>query len=114
MRRVAVMICLISLTGCGTKWSKPGASEAEFEGTKASCASRAYSRFQPVMQSVQIGSGYTTPLQTQCFGTGYNVQCTSTGGQYTPPASIMVDQNNNARSQDVRSCLFEQGWTPNK
>lgn len=114
MRWGGALFCLVILAGCATKWSKPGASPAEFEATKASCNSRAYSRFQPAMQSVQISSGYVTPVQTQCFGTGYNVQCTSTGGQYIPPASIMVDQNSNARNQDVRGCFFEQGWTPDK
>lgn len=114
MQRAATLLCFLSLAGCATKWSKPGATSAEFEATKGSCSARAYSRYQPIMTSIQIGSGYTTPLQTQCFGTGYNVQCTTTGGQYVPPTSMMVDQNNNARDQDIRACFFERGWTPDK
>ena len=102
----------LALAGCATKWTKPGATEQEFEVTKASCIGRASSRFPPAMQHIQIGSGYTTPMQTQCFGTGYSVNCTTTGGQYVPPAFMDVDANTGARNSDVRSCFFENGWTP--
>lgn len=114
VRLVCVMVLAVALDGCATKWTKPGATTAEFEGTKASCISRASARFLPHMQHIQIGSGYTTPTQTQCFGTGYNVNCTTSGGQYIPPAFMDIDANNGARNQDVRACFFEAGWTPDK
>jgi hypothetical protein len=98
MRRIFVMILALALGGCATKWSRPGATDAEFKSTEAACVSRAGARFMPEMQRIQITggySGYTTPMQI-------------------PPAFMDVDVNTGARNQDVRACFFEAGWTPDK
>jgi hypothetical protein len=108
-------ICAALLTAsCATKWTKPGATEAEFEGTKAACAGKAYSQFPPAPQQLLIMAGYMTPLQTQCFGSGYSMNCNTTGGQYIPPSYMTVDNNQSARNASVRGCFFEHGWTPEK
>jgi hypothetical protein len=93
---------------------KPGATSDEFEATKAACISRASARFPPMMRQVQIGTGYTTPMTTSCNGNGYgySMNCSTVGGQYVPPSALTVDDNSNARLQDVRSCFFENGWRP--
>jgi hypothetical protein len=67
-----------------------------------------------MMQQVQLTSGYTTPVQTNCSSFGYTVNCFTTGGQYVPPASIPIDMNQSARNSAVRSCLFSAGWQPVK
>ena len=105
---------LVTLTGCAERWEKPGATEYEFNAMKAACSSRAAARFPPMMRQVQLTNGYTTPITTNCSGYGYSVTCNTTGGQYVPPVIISVDDNNGVRSQDTRSCFFENGWRPEK
>lgn len=104
------MFSTLTLSGCADTWVKPGATEEEFEATKAECMSGAAARFPPMNRAVQIGNGYTTPVTTNCNGFGYSVNCISTGGQYTPPAIINVDDNQNARREDIRACFFRNGW----
>jgi hypothetical protein len=53
-------------------------------------------------------------MQTSCMGTGYAVNCVTTGGQYSPPAYVMIDQNVGARDSASRSCLMSAGWIPVK
>ncbi len=112
------LVVITFVSGCATRWVKPGGTTDEFEATKASCISRAYARFPPMEHQVQLGNGYTTPSYTNCYGNGYgggyNANCTTTGGQYVPPATMTVDSNQQARNQDVRSCFFENGWTPER
>lgn len=102
------------LAGCVEKWTKPGATAAEFDATLASCKGRAYSMAPPQLQQMQISSGYTTPITTSCSGYGFNASCVSTGGAYIPPAFITVDNNEGQRGNLVRSCLYSNGWTPEK
>ena len=111
---VSLAIMLPLVASCATKWEKPGATEAEFEGTKSACQAQSYSQFPPLPQQVMIRSGYTTPMQTQCFGGGYYLSCDTTGGQYFPASYMTVDNNQGARNSAVRSCFFEHGWTPQK
>jgi hypothetical protein len=108
----AVFLALGLLTACAEKWEKPGGTQQEFDAMQAACISRASSRFPPLMREVQIRNGYTTPITTNCSALGNSVNCYTTGGQYVPPLVIPVDDNDNARSQDVRSCFFENGWHP--
>src|ERR1700712_5340608 len=117
--RKTLCICAALLTAsCVTKWSKPGATEAEFEATKSACNGRSYSQFPPAPQQAMIMAGYMTPMQTQCYGRDYygygGVNCYITGGQYIPPSYMTVDSNQGPRDAAVRNCLFEQGWTPDK
>lgn len=113
-RSASLILSALALASCTTYWVKPGATAQEFEATKSACTARGYSRFPVASQQIQIGGGYTTPVQTNCASTGYGygvtTNCTSTGGQYVPPATIAVDANNNARKADVESCFYENGW----
>lgn len=105
---------LVSLGGCTQYWAKPGGTPAEFEATKAACQGRAFSQFPPVLQQIQLTAGYVTPVHTNCVPIGYSVSCTSTGGQYVPPAYMTVDQNQSGRGAAFRSCLYQAGWQPVK
>jgi hypothetical protein len=102
------------LAGCTEYWEKPGGSTAEFEAMKGSCTARAYSQFPPMLQQIVLVAGYRTPIQTICTGYGAFVNCYTTGGEYVPPSTMTVDRNENVRDQAVRSCFFENGWTPVK
>ena len=100
------------LTGCAEKWIKPGATQQEFEAMRSACISRAYSFHPPMNRQVQISSGYTTPITTNCNGFGYSINCYQTGGQYIAPAYITIDDNLSARNQETRTCFFSNGWQP--
>jgi hypothetical protein len=104
----------IGTTGCTQYWAKPGGTQLEFEATKSACQTQAFAQFPAMPQQVMLTTGYITPVQTSCAGSGYAVNCFSTGGQYVPPAYVTVDQNQGARNSAVRSCLFEAGWRPVK
>ena len=112
-RGIALAATLASAS-CTQYWAKPGGTKAEFEATESGCESQSYMQFPPMMQQMMISAGYTTPIQTSCSGTGYVVNCFTTGGQYIPPAYMPVDQNRSARDSAVRSCLFSAGWQPVK
>ena len=81
---------------------------------KAACSSRAYALFPPLLQQIQLTSGYTTPISMQCTYIGYTQNCYQTGGQYVPPAVMTVDNNQDARNQSTRSCFYQNGWKPVK
>jgi len=110
--RLSVAIIMASgLIGCGQDWTKQGGTRAELEATKSSCENQSNSRFPPLIQPEVTSSGTTEPAATNCFSTGYGVNCVPTGGQSHPAA---VDQNQAARNSAVRSCLMSNGWTPAK
>lgn len=113
--RLAPLFVAVALSGCAPQiWAKPGGTPVEFEGTKAACNAQSYSEFPPMPQQIMIMAGYVTPVQTSCTGSGYSVNCFSTGGNYVPPAYVTVDQNQNARNSGFRSCLMTAGWQPVK
>jgi hypothetical protein len=112
--RLMVLGATLIAAACTQYWAKPGGTGTEFEATKSACEVQAYSQFPPVMQQVMLTSGYTTPIQTSCSGTGYAVNCLTTGGQYMPPVYMPVDQNQAGRNSAARSCLFAAGWRPVK
>jgi hypothetical protein len=68
-RQLGLAVLCISIAlgvaGCAQRWAKPGGTQEEFNAMKSPCASRAYSRFPPMMRQVQLTVGYTTPVTTQ-------------------------------------------------
>lgn len=113
-RTLCLIVSAVLLTGCAEKWEKVGATEQEFDGMKAACSSRAYSMFPPTMRQIQLTSGYTTPVSMSCSYIGYTQNCVQTGGGYVAPITMLVDDNQGGRTQSVRSCFFQDGWTPAK
>ncbi|MGI0076471.1 MAG: hypothetical protein ACREAU_03590 [Nitrosopumilaceae archaeon] len=110
---VSALYALV-VSGCGTVWVKPGATEQEFYATKGHCTARAQAEFPYIPEQTQIGSGYTTPIVTNCNGFGYSYRCYTTGGNYVPPMVIIIDINASRRNSDIESCFYENGWTPEK
>ncbi len=111
-KRIISLSVIFALTGCAEQWHKPGASEADFEAMKAECNSQSAAKFPPLIRQVPVTNGYVTPATTSCSDTGHSVDCYTLGGQYVPPALIAIDDNENARNQNIRACFFKNGWLP--
>jgi len=107
---LGLVLGLFVLSGCAEKWAKTGATEQDFEATKAACFSRASYRFPPLIRLVPVSNAYTTPVTTNCNSDRHSTSCTTSGGQFVPPTMAEVDDNQSARDQDMRACLFEKGW----
>jgi len=115
MKLVMAIVASLSLAACvSEKWTKPNSSPNEFDATKSYCTSRASQKFPPMMGSVALGYGYNAPTSTMCNGYGNMVNCTTMGGGYQPPPTLPVDYNANARNEEIRACLYENGWEPTK
>jgi hypothetical protein len=102
------------LAGCAESWEKPGGTEQEFEATKALCTNQAYHQFPPLVHQVQTSGGYVKPPTTNCTGNDDFTNCSTSGGKYVAPTSMIVDDNLAARDQAVRACFFANGWQPVK
>lgn len=98
---------LLVVSGCAQKWHKAGATEADFYNDRIECISIANSLW-PANRAT-IGTGYTTPINTNCNRLGNSINCQQTGGQYVPPTNI--DTSPIARSVEVRRCLQARGYT---
>jgi hypothetical protein len=100
------------VTGCSrTVWVKPGATGADFQATKGQCVGAAYSQVPSAPTVATIGTGYVSPSVTNCSGFGYSASCVTSGGQYTPPASIQYDANADARTAVFKGCMYAAGWS---
>jgi uncharacterized lipoprotein len=111
-KRILFSLLVLTLSGCAEKWVKPGATEQQFEAMKAACNSKAMAAFPPMLRQVPLSNGYMTPTTTDCTRNAYSVSCTTTEGQYVPPAMRVIDDNVEARNQNIRSCYYENGWHP--
>lgn len=68
---------------------------------------------QRVPQNIAVGTTptYTTPIQTQCYSTGYGgVRCTQTGGQTYGGQSYTYDANAKLRVAAQQQCLARSGY----
>ena len=101
-----------ALGGCAQSvWVKPGATEADFEVEKGRCIATAYSQVPAAPAVATFGTGYVSPTYTSCSGFGYSVNCTTSGGQYSPPISVPYDANVGARTEVFRGCMYANGWS---
>lgn len=110
---VAVLLITISLalTGCVQMvWVKLGATTTDFQVAKGRCLAASYSSVPSAPAVATFGSGYVSPVITNCSGIGYSVNCITTGGQYTPPVSIPYDANARVRAEVFKSCMYADGW----
>jgi hypothetical protein len=107
-----VALAILALTGCArTVWVNSGATAADFQAMKGQCLASAYSQVPSAPAVATIGSGYVSPAVTTCSGFGYSASCVTSGGQYTPPASIQYDANAGARTEVFKGCMYAVGWS---
>jgi hypothetical protein len=110
--RILVISASIVLASCAQAvWVKPGATSADFEVTKGHCLAAAYSQVPAAPSVATLGSGYQSPLVTNCSGFGNSASCITTGGQYTPPVSVPYDANAGVRNEVFRGCMYGEGWS---
>lgn len=74
------------------------------------CQQEATQMFPVNMVQQSYGSGYNTPVTTNCTGYGNQLNCTSTGGQHVAAPTAMVDVNANNRLQAQSSCMKARGY----
>jgi hypothetical protein len=110
--RFLVVIASAALVSCAQPvWVKPGATSADFEVAKGRCLAGAYSQVPAAPAVATFGAGYQSPLVTNCSGFGNSANCVTTGGQYTPPASVPYDANTGVRNEVFRGCMYGEGWS---
>jgi len=109
-----IMLCavLAMVASCSkTVWTKPGADAQDFDRDKVACLAQSYQSAPVSNTSVPLGGGYTQPAYTNCYGVGYGINCTTTGGAYIPPPTVTIDQNTGARNAVFNACMYSLGWT---
>ena len=90
--------------------TKKGVTVAKYEDDFLDCKIEAAQR---VPQNMAIGTTpvYRTPVQTQCYSTGYGgVTCNQTGGQTFGGNTYSYDANDGIRSEAQLQCLARQGY----
>jgi hypothetical protein len=112
MRNIHFFLLIMMFSACSTQvWVKSGANQSDFQIAKGQCTVASYSAVQITPTQVNIGSGYTSPIYTNCNNVGYSTSCVSSGGNYVPPPTIQYDANAQARNEVFKGCMYGKGWS---
>ena len=104
---LTLLTLTVLLTACAQKiWVGKNAESDYYQ-----CQAQASMAYPVAMVTTRVGSGYTSPVNTTCSNSFGTVQCTSTGGNYTPPAEISSDANANRRLAHFGRCMLDRGNT---
>lgn len=105
-RRLGIAtVVFLSLTGCAQKlWYGTNAQRDLYE-----CEMEAARSYAPAMYNTTFGVGYTAPSYTTCNAYGNSANCTTTGGNYVPPAQITLDANDGRRKNHFNYCMVSRG-----
>lgn len=122
-RAIQFLALSFLLAGCATyQWNKEGATAEDFNQDRYQCLTEAARTYPTAFVAQQVTQGYNTPAQTYCNTNGSanvagsyvygssDTNCTTTGGQYVPPAYVNVDVNTNNRAQAAQQCMFARGY----
>jgi hypothetical protein len=103
---------IVALTGCAQQyeWVSTTKSAGSFNSDRYNCVQQSAITYPAIMQQVSYGTAMQTPTQTTCIGSGSNVSCTITPGQYYPSPSSLVDANESNRTQAYNACMTANGW----
>lgn len=102
-----LLLSLIALlTGCASDKIWVGKNS---ENDYYDCQAKASMTYPPSMTTTKLGSGYSSPINTTCSSFNGIVNCTSTGGTYTPPAEITIDINKDKRLAHFGHCMIQRG-----
>ena len=112
MRPVSILF-LVSfiLTACNpvSLWYRQGAEVGKLNSDLTNCRVRA-AQAVPVNQQIRRTPTYVSPVQTNCYGTGYSMQCYSTGGNVTGGNIYSFDANSGLRTDVISQCMGQQGY----
>lgn len=111
MRAIFLLPALLVLAGC-TTWTKPGATQYEFDRDSSQCQAQAYQQFP-----VRMVADYNPLLQQ---APSYNTQCQAIGDftncQTQPSINSMSqfhtehDINIDGRNSAYQACMYGLGW----
>lgn len=102
---LALLTFAVLLTACAQKiWVGENAESDYYQ-----CQAQASMAYPVAIVTTRVGNGYTSPVNTTCSSSLGTIQCTSTGGNYTPPAEISSDANTNRRLAHFGRCMIERG-----
>lgn len=98
-------VAAVFLSGCAQKlWFGQNPQRDLYE-----CQAEAARTYSPAMYNTTFGTGYRTPSYTSCNAYGYSATCTTTGGNYVPPAQITLDANEGNRKSHIAYCMTSRG-----
>jgi hypothetical protein len=111
--RITFIIVSISLLS-SCSWTRPNTTRSETLSDRYKCEQQAL-RMHPIMMVQKTYSdGYKTPYKTRCrssgSGSGYDTNCTTTGGEYVPPSTTTTDVNFLPRDSAKDSCMYSKGY----
>jgi len=115
MKKFAYILSILALSGCTTYYEHPTKGESAFNRDQNSCVSQGYASL-PVYETSYMTAGSTSSTQTNCQLYGNTANCTSTGGNYSPPTKVVTnnDANGIRRAFFVHRCLLGKGWSETK
>ena len=102
---LTLLTLTVLLTACAQKIWVGKNAEIDYH----QCQAQASMAYPVAVVTTRVGSGYTSPVNTTCSNSFGTVQCTSTGGNYTPPAEISSDANAQRRLAHFGRCMIERG-----
>lgn len=114
MRSIIFVVTAIGLSACApttqTVYWQDGTTQGRINQAVTQCQVEA---LQSVPQSVAVGTTprYTTPVQTNCYDTGYGLQCNSTGGQTLGGQTYSYDPNSDLRNRVEAQCMANRGYS---
>ena len=111
MRYILGLAVFLMIAGCSTTYVHPTKTESQFYADQNRCINQGYASL-PVKESYYMTSGRTSSVSTNCNLYGSTANCSSSGGNYTPPQKIVTNNDINAisRSYFVHNCLQGLGW----
>jgi hypothetical protein len=106
------IVVVVFLAGCGPSyyWTKPGASNSDWNLDSAECRVFAAGAVPQSPRQIQLSSGYRNSSITTCSGFGSSANCITTGGDYVPPTYYAYDTNDSVRTDAVNVCMYRKGW----
>jgi hypothetical protein len=113
MRRALLVTSMVfAVSGCavyGEYWSRPGATEAQFEAAAANCENAAVARFPPMTFGAP---GFFRTSNEYCMPTAGGLNCNLIHSGYLPQARSDADTNAVPRANAFEACMVAGGWRP--
>ena len=109
-RAGAILLAVLSLSGCAEHWAKPGATPIQRDAALARCDAESHARFPPILEQVLARPAYFVPPQRQCTTNNNQTPCHTTGGYWMPPTFQTIDHNADGRRAARIDCMYSQGW----